>query len=111
MTIDLAIEYIPRRMQDIGVGTNYFLRYRHFVLKPLETIELEADNQFFIQVDEVADVSIQSDFGIYDLADTSISEYQYEHQGQITIYNYSAETKHLRFIQVIPKTIIHPQNP
>lgn len=104
MTIELAIEYIPRRMNDIGVGSNYFLRFRHFVLQPLEIIELDADNQFFIQVDELADVSIQSDFGIYDLTDTSISEYQYEHQGQITIHNYSAENKHLRFIQVIPKS-------
>ncbi|MBA2613357.1 MAG: hypothetical protein H0U95_15420 [Bacteroidetes bacterium] len=103
MTIALAIEYIPRRMNDIGIGTNYFLRYRHFVIQPLETIELDGDNQFFIQVDEITDITIRSEFGIYDLSDTTINEQQYEHQGKITLYNYSASMKHVRFIQVIPK--------
>lgn len=103
MTIDLAIEYIPRRMNDIGVGSNYFMRFRHFMLQPLETIEIDGYNQFFIQVDEVADISIHSEFGLYDLSDRSINEQQYEHQGQIILYNYSAEIKHVRFIQVIPK--------
>ena len=105
MTIALAIEYIPRRMNDIGIGTNYFIRYRHFVLQALETIEIDADNQFFIQVDEVEDITIQSEFGIYDLSETVLNEQQYEHQGKITINNYSTSIKHLRFIQVIPKII------
>ena len=103
MTIDLAIDYIPRRMKDIGVGSNYFTRFRHLVLLSNDTVEIDADNQFFIQVDEVADVSIYSDFGVYDLTDESLNEQQYEHQGKITIHNYSANTKHIRFIQVIPK--------
>jgi hypothetical protein len=103
MTIELAIEYIPRRMKDIGVGDNYFIRFRQFVLQALETIEIEADNQFFIQVDELADIAIHSEFGIYDLTETTINEQQYEHQGKIRITNYSAELKRIRFIQVIPK--------
>lgn len=103
MTIALALEYIPRRMNDIGVGSNYFLRFKHFVLRSMETIEIDADNQFFILVDEVADISIQSEFGIYDLSESNISELQYEHQGKIILYNYSADIKRVRFIQVIPK--------
>ncbi len=103
MTIQLAIDYIPRRMKDIGVGSNYFIRFRHFVLVPNDTVELDADNQFFIQVEEVADVAIYSDFGVYDLTDESLNEQQYEHQGKITLRNYSDTTKHIRFIQVIPK--------
>lgn len=103
MTIDLALEYIPRRMKDIGVGSNYFLRYRHIVLQPLETIELDADNQYFIQIEELADISIRSEFGSYDLTDTAMNEQLYEHTGKITLYNYSAQIKHLRFIQVIPR--------
>ncbi len=103
MTIALALEYIPRRMNDIGVGTNYFIRFRHFMLVPLETVEIDAYNQFFIQLDEVPDITIHSEFGQYDLSDASINEQQYEHQGQVTIYNYSADIRHVRFIQVIPK--------
>ncbi len=103
MTIALALEYIPRRMNDIGVGSNYFLRFKHLVLRSMETIEIDADNQFFIQLDEVADISIQSEFGIYDLSESNISEQQYEHQGKIILYNYSSDIKHVRFIQVIPR--------
>jgi hypothetical protein len=103
MTIDLAIDYIPRRMQDIGVGTNYFLRFRHFVLQPLETLEIDADNQFFIQVEEASEIAVHSDFGVYDLTETNLSEQHYEHQGKISIQNYASTVKHIRFIQVIPK--------
>lgn len=103
MTIALALEYIPRRMNDIGVGSNYFLRFKHLVLRSMETIEIDADNQFFIQLDEVADISIQSEFGIYDLSESNISEQQYEHQGKIILYNYSSDINHVRFIQVIPR--------
>lgn len=103
MTIALAIEYIPRRMQDIGVGTNYYLRFRHFVLRAGETIELNADNQFYILVDEASELTIQSDFGFYDLADPTVNEQIYEHQGTITIYNYAPNATHVKFIQVIPK--------
>lgn len=103
MTIALAIEYIPRRMNDIGIGTNYYTQFKHFIVQPLETLEIDADNQFFIQVDEVDGIRIESDFGIYDLSDTNTNELKYEHQGKITLYNYSASIKHIRFIQIIPK--------
>lgn len=103
MTIDLAIEYIPRRMNDLGVGTDYYMRFRHFVLQPSEQIRLAADNQFFILVSETADVRIVSDFGLYDLSDMSTNEQDYEHQGTITISSHSKSVIHLRFIQVIPK--------
>ena len=103
MTIALAIEYIPRRMKDLGIGSDYYLRFRHFVLQPNEKIDLNADNQFFILVDEVAEVSISSDFGLYDLSDPNTNEQSYEHQGSISITNNTTSRTHVRFIQVIPK--------
>ena len=36
MTIELAIEYIPRRMKALGYGNDYNIRFRHFVLQPKE---------------------------------------------------------------------------
>ncbi|MGZ4064216.1 MAG: hypothetical protein ACXVP0_14675 [Bacteroidia bacterium] len=103
MTIALAIEYIPRRMKDLGFGSDYYLRFRHFVLQAAEQLNIDADNHYYILVDEVADVSIASDFGIYDLSDPAVNEQNYEHQGKISITNNASGTTHVRFIQVIPK--------
>lgn len=103
MNIALAIEYIPRRMKDIGVGDNYYLRFRHFVLEPSETIELDAHNQFFLLIDDNSDLSISSDFGFYDITYPNTNEQTYEHQGNIIITNYSPTLNHVRFIQIIPK--------
>ena len=103
MTIALAIEYIPKRMNDIGVGTNYYLRFRHYVLQAGEVVEIDAHNQFFILVHETSEILIESDFGYFDLSDTSINEQSYEHQGSIVLNNYSSNISHIRFIQVIPK--------
>lgn len=103
MTIALALEYIPRRMRDLGFGNDYYLRFKHLVLQPGEKIEIQADNQYFILVDEVSDASISSDFGLYDLTDATTNEQSYEHQGTISISSYSASAIHVRFIQVIPK--------
>lgn len=101
MTIALAIEYIPRRMKELDI-TDYMMRFRHLVLLPGESRSLEADNQLFILVDEVSEISIISDMGVYDLSEEGLNEQSYEHQGTISIQNHSAQAAHLRFIQVIP---------
>ena len=31
MTIELAIEYIPRRMKSLGYNNDYDIKFRHFV--------------------------------------------------------------------------------
>ena len=103
MTINLALEYIPRRMEELGYGNEYYLRFRHFVLQPAEQLDVPAFNQFFILVDEAEDVSVKSEFGIFDLSLSNANEMLYEHQGQISIQNSAPAIKHLRFIQVIPK--------
>jgi hypothetical protein len=103
MTIALALEYIPRRMKELGYGADYYIRFRHFVMQPQEKVEVDAYNQFFILVEEVQDGSVTSDFGLFDLAVQNINEQTYEHQGAIVISNYADRINHLRFIQVIPK--------
>ena len=102
MNVALAIEYIPRRMKELGYGANYYIRFRHFVLQSQEELEIEAYNQFFILVEEKCDVSIHSDFGVYDIADSKTNEQHYEHQGNIVISNTRNTINHVRFIQVIP---------
>lgn len=103
MTINLALEYIPRRMRELGFGSEYYLRFRHLVLQPSEEVEIAAYNQFYILVEEAEDVSVKSEFGIFDLSLKNANEMLYEHQGQINIKNYTPAIKHIRFIQVIPK--------
>lgn len=103
MTIALALEYIPRRMKELGYGAEYYIRFRHFVLQPNEKLDIDAYNQFYILVEETSDVSVASDFGLFDIAEDNINEQTYEHQGAIEITNYADRINHLRFIQVIPK--------
>ena len=71
MTTDLALEYIPRRMNELGYGTNYSIRFRHFVMQPSEKLEIDAYNQFFILVEEINDASVVSEFGLFDIARAS----------------------------------------
>jgi len=103
MNIVLAMEYIPRRMRELGVGDNYYLRFKHLVLKANEVIELNAYNEYYLLVEDAEDVSIESDTGLFDLSDGNTNELQYEHQGSITITNNAADINHLRFIQIILK--------
>ena len=60
MTINFALEYIPRRMAELGLGTQYALRFRHLVMQANENLVLDAQNQFFILVEEPASISVES---------------------------------------------------
>lgn len=110
MTIELAIQYIPKRMEELGYGNQYTMRFRHFVLQPKERIKIHADNQLFILIEPNDAVAVKSDFGLYDLSSVVVNELQYEHQGNIRIRNYVGVTQHIRFIQIIPKKQIHASN-
>lgn len=103
MTAELAIDYINRRMKELGYGNDYYLRFRHFVLEPKEKRKIDAPNQLFILLSPPDDIAISSDFGIYDVTQVNINECQYEHQGSIQIRNYAGFTTHVKFIQVIPE--------
>jgi len=103
MTIELALQFIPRRMEELGHGGNYNLRFRHFVMQPKESKKLQVGNQLFILIQPGETISVKSDFGMYDLTVDNANELQYEHQGQLKLRNYASITQHIRFIQVIPK--------
>lgn len=103
MTVNLALEYIPRRSCELGYGTLYYIRFRHLLLKPGETRRLSAFGQLFILVEPPNDVRVESNVGIFDLSETMTNELQYEHQGEIIVTNLSPVSSHARFIQVIPK--------
>lgn len=103
MTTNFALDYIPRRMQELGVNNNYLLKFRHLVIQPNDIVIVDAYNEYFLLVQAGNDLRVKSEFGVYDLFDTGINEQQYEHQGKITITNTSKILKHIKFIQVIPR--------
>ena len=103
MTVNLALEYIPRRMAELGYGCEYHLRFRHLKLGTLETIQLNAFNQLIILLEPPNDVRVESDTGVFDLSDYLLNEIQYEHRGMVKIINQMVMTGNIRFIQVIPK--------
>ncbi len=103
MTTAMALEYIPRRMQELGYGIDYNIRFRHYVLQPEESRIINADDHLFILIEPGDTVGVTSTFGVFDLAVTNVNELQYEHQGDIILNNYSGMREHVRFIQIIPK--------
>jgi len=103
MTINLALEYIPRRMKELGYKSDYYIRFRHLVLQPNEEQTIDAFNQFFYLVEEAQSVRVESETGVFDLSESTTNEMQYEHQSKIHVTNYLSGINHLRFIQVIPK--------
>lgn len=108
MTTGFALDYIPRRMCELGHGSQYIMRYRHIVLKPKETKTINAPNQLFLLVDPCGDLRIESTGGLYDQSEDQVNELNYEHRGEIVITNQSIFISHVRFIQVIPQICKKP---
>lgn len=101
MTSDLALDYIRKRMYEMGYN-NYLIRFRHLLFRANEVRELTGYNQVYILIEPTANVRIESDVGLYDLSDDHANELQYEHRGLIRITNLSSIINNIRFIQAIP---------
>lgn len=102
MTIGFALDYIEKRMQALGYGANYLLKFRHLVLQPSETRKVDAFNEYYLLIEENAEITIVSDFGFYDTSTAITNELQYEHFGKINVKNKSETMTSAKFIQVIP---------
>lgn len=102
MTSDLALEYIARRLKEMGYAKDYLIRFRHILLKVNEVREITAYNQIFLLIEPVHDIRIESDVGLFDLTEDHANEMQYEHRGRIKISNLSLSPINARFLQAIP---------
>ena len=104
MNIAFALDYIPRRMKELGYGDNYLTRYRHVRVEVKQTVQIKAHNQllFFISPEE-NNLNIKSRRGVYNLTDYTINEQQHEHSGVVEINNNTGQNIYALFIQVIPK--------
>ena len=102
MTTNLALEYIARRMKELGYGDDYSIQFRHFVLLSKAKLKVHAGNQLFILLEPSESIAVKSDSGVFDVTTENVNELHYEHRGEIRIRNYTVITQHARFIQVIP---------
>lgn len=103
MTSEIALDYIRRRMKEMGHGENYLLRLRHLLLRPGEVRELIAYGQLFVLMETSASLRLESDVGLYDLSDDQAQEIQYEHRGYIRVINLSVSPTSVRLLQAIPQ--------
>ena len=104
MTEEFAIQHIRCRMEELGHGQNYFAPTpKHFSLYAGEIRTIDAYNEYFFLIDTDKEISISSEFGMYNFNDDTINEQLYEHQGKIILTNKSRNLRHIKFIQVIPK--------
>lgn len=103
MDSTLAIQIRNDRIKALGGEQNCFLQFRPFILDANQTIRLDGPNQFFILVADNSEITIYSDFGIYDISNPVTNEITYEHQGEIIITNFSPYRSHVQFYQIIPK--------
>src|ERR1035437_2196415 len=103
MNTEAIMDYMHRRMKELGHGNEYYLRLRHFVLTAGEIRVIDGSNHLYFLLEPTDMLAVQSTFGFFDLSADTGNELQYEHQGKITITNYSWVANHIRFIQAIPK--------
>lgn len=102
MTVEFALDFIPRRMRELGYGENYITRWRHFQIDSNDILRIDSDNEIYLLISPTSQVAVRSKFGIFDLSDPTINEMQYEHKGKIQVKNKTADSLLVLFIQVIP---------
>jgi membrane protease subunit (stomatin/prohibitin family) len=103
MNSAIVIEYIKKRMSELGHGDCYTLCLRHFIIASGGQVTIDAPNQLMVLIEPVEMVQVLSDNGLYDLSITYSNELQYEHTGSIKMQSYAGDRAiHVRFVQAIP---------
>ncbi len=102
MTPNLALDYIKRRMSELGYHDKYHMQLRHLILQSGENVKFKAYNSYCVLAEEPAQVQVKSQNGLFDLTLTTATELKYEHHGLIQFRNLGQGIARVRFIQVIP---------
>lgn len=99
MNVAFISDYVKKRSQELG-WQNFSMRVRQIGIETDTVHTLEAYTDFYVLLGEPHDISIESDTGAYDLADTAISEQQHEHSGTIYINNLGGCSRSISLVQV-----------
>lgn len=103
MNSAIVLEYIKKRMAELGHGERYSLQLRHFIIASGGELIIDAPNQLMVLIEPVEMVEILSDIGLFNLSVTYSNELQYEHSGRIHMKSYAGDRAiHIRFVQAIP---------
>ena len=104
MTEGFALELAKQAMNEMGVGENFLIRFRHFQVPPSSKIELKANNELLIIVKPSRYLKVYSKAGIYNELDSRINEMQYIHRGLTVIINQQRKGfLQVKILQIIPK--------
>jgi hypothetical protein len=66
------------------------------------SITFKAHNQIWLFIEPITSIIVESDKGVFNLADSTINEQQHEHSGVVKITNNTTSVMYVLFIQVIP---------
>ena len=103
MNIAFALDYIPRRMNELGYGENYITRYRQISLDTKFPTVINAYNQLLLFIDPVDGIQVKSKRGVLNYSDTTVTEQQHEHSGKVVVSTATyGKPPIVVFIQVIP---------
>lgn len=101
MTEQFIIDYIPKRIVQLGFD-KYHVRYRDLLLQSGDEVIIPAYNELFFVVDDPPNITVESDYGLYDsFNDPPLESNDHEHRGEIVITNPSPAASRIKFIQVI----------
>lgn len=104
MNLAFALDYIPRRMRELGFGERYVVRYRQLRLADKTATTFKAYNQLMLFIEpEVLGIKVESERGVFNLGDTVLNIQQHEHSAAIRVSNDTGTTVSVLFIQVIPQ--------
>jgi hypothetical protein len=105
MNSALALDAVPRRMQELGF-TRHRVETRSLLVEPAAQTVVEAWNAWLwfpadLQPKGVR-ITVESGSGLLDLEGGRHREQQYEHTGRVTLRNLGKTPAYATFIQATP---------
>jgi hypothetical protein len=100
MTEEFIMGYIPKRLKQLGYET-YHIRHRDYSVQAGSSFTIDAYNELYFIIGSPDDLTIDSDYGMYDSTGSFTGENMHQHKGFITITNPTDSNKRVEFIQVI----------
>lgn len=103
MSEQYALQYAALRAERLG-WPDFDHLPRILVVEPGEPLRFQSNDSLHLLVDAPLGVSVESDTGFFDAADSSGGSSQSEEfTGSITIRNRNATVQQVRFLQILPR--------
>ena len=100
MTEEFILGYIPERVKQ-RCYQKYHVRYKDLTIGGASNQTIISYTDHYFIVDDPEGLVIESDYGIYDSTGDFLFNNVHEHKGEIRISNPNADSKRIKFIQLI----------